>query len=80
MAIAARADGSVLASGGAGRNQLFAFGLEGGEAGNSLANLPYPVFDLAFDAAGRLWATTGGGPLLQLDPAPARSWPSSATA
>ena len=27
-----------------------------------------PIFNLAFDAEGRLWATTGGGPLLQLDP------------
>ena len=33
-----------------------------------LATLPYPIFNLAFDGEGHLWATTGGGPLLQLDP------------
>src|SRR5439155_25940949 len=28
-----------------------------------------PIYGRALDAAGNLWATTGGGPLLQLDPA-----------
>jgi len=31
--------------------------------------LDTPVFDLAYDGAGRLWATSGGGQLLQLDAA-----------
>ncbi len=33
-----------------------------------LGRLTDPIFNLAFDAGGRLWATTGGGPLLQLEP------------
>ena len=60
--------GSVLVSGGAGRNSLWRFGLSGGTAGTPLATLDEPLYDLAFDAQGRLWATTGGGPLVQLDP------------
>ncbi|MEL6109582.1 MAG: putative Ig domain-containing protein, partial [Planctomycetota bacterium] len=32
------------------------------------AELDHPIFNLAFDGDGRLWATTGGGPLLELDP------------
>jgi hypothetical protein len=34
-----------------------------------LIRLDVPIFDLALDANGRLWATTGGGALLELDPA-----------
>ena len=40
----------------------------GGSAAAPLVSLPYPVFSMAFDASGSLWAVTGGGPLLQLDP------------
>ena len=29
----------------------------------------FPIYDLAVDSQGRVWATTGGGPLVQLDPA-----------
>ena len=68
MAIAVFEDGSVLASGGANRGSLFRLSAAGGEVGNPIANLPYPVFDMAFDGNGNLWATTGGGPLLQLNP------------
>ena len=64
----ALADGSVLASGGATRGQLFHFSADGGAASILLASLPYPVFDLALSPSGALWATTGGGPLLSLDP------------
>ena len=39
-----------------------------GPAGAPLATLPYQIFALAFDSQGHLWAATGGGPLLQLDP------------
>src|SRR5262249_47043595 len=70
VAIAELADGSVLASGGPGRNQLFHFGPSGGVAGMPLATLPFPIYDLALDRDGHLWASTGGGPLLQIDPVP----------
>jgi len=68
MAIAVRPDDMVIVSGGSNRSQLFLFDVEGGEAGLPFAELPYPAFDLAFDTRGRLWAATGGGPLLQIDP------------
>ncbi len=68
MAIVELTDGSILASGGAGRNQLFHLPREGGTAGTPLATLNYPIFALALDSEGRLWAATGGGPLLRLDP------------
>jgi hypothetical protein len=68
LAIVVFPDHSVLASGGPTRGQLYRFGVEGGDAGAPLARLPYPIFDMALDAKGNLWATTGGGPLLRLDP------------
>jgi hypothetical protein len=68
LGLAVLADGSVLASGGPGRNQLFHFTKEGGAVDTPLATLPFPVYDMALDASGGLWATTGGGPLLRLDP------------
>ncbi|MEM9586008.1 MAG: CARDB domain-containing protein, partial [Planctomycetota bacterium] len=68
MAIVETPEGDVIVSGGQSRSSLFRFDSTGGEALNPWAQLPYPVFNLAFDADGRLWATTGGGPLLQLDP------------
>jgi len=75
MAIAVQADGQVIASGGPNRGSLFRFPHEGGDvlnpadAAETIATLAHPVFDLAFDANGTLWAATGGGPLLQLDAA-----------
>jgi len=68
MAIVETPDGEFIISGGASRSSLFRFGSNGGEAFNPWAELPYPIFNMAFDGEGRLWATTGGGPLLQLDP------------
>src|SRR5262249_36663432 len=68
MAALALPDGPVPASGGRGRNQLFRLGPGGGPAGAPLATLPEPVYNLALDGSGRLWAATGGGPLLRLDP------------
>ncbi|MBL8482577.1 MAG: hypothetical protein JNJ60_10290, partial [Rhodocyclaceae bacterium] len=63
-------DGTLLASGGAARNQLFLFPRQGGTAGTPFATLPYPIYDLALDASGDfIWAATGGGPLLKLDAA-----------
>ncbi len=68
LAIVEAPDGSILVSGGASRNEIYRFDVTGGETGEPLAELDYPVFNMAFDAEGRLWATTGGGPLLELDP------------
>ena len=63
-------DGTLLASGGASRNQLFRFSPRRRAAGTPLATLPYPIYELALDANGTvIWAATGGGPLLKLDPA-----------
>jgi YD repeat-containing protein len=69
MALVELADGSFLVSGGEARTELFHFSSEGGEAGDALIELDYPIFGLALASDGSLWATTGGGPLLQLDPA-----------
>src|SRR5262249_44209278 len=68
MAIVELTDGSFLASGGPGRNQLFHSSHEGGAVGAPLISLSEPIFAMALDGQGRLWAATGGGPLLQLDP------------
>ena len=38
------------------------------QAGTPLATLTEPIYDMALDAAGDIWAATGGGPLLELDP------------
>ncbi|MBY0457293.1 MAG: putative Ig domain-containing protein, partial [Gemmataceae bacterium] len=67
-ALAEAPDGSVLVVGGAYRNQLFRMPKQGGQVGTPLQQYDTPVFNLAFDARGGLWATTGGGQLLQLDP------------
>ncbi|MDB5349218.1 MAG: hypothetical protein JWN86_465, partial [Planctomycetota bacterium] len=67
MALLPLADGSLLASGGAGRNEVFHIPKEGGAVGSPLATLDEPIYDLGMDATGNLWATTGGGPLLELD-------------
>ncbi|WP_013334633.1 CARDB domain-containing protein [Gloeothece verrucosa] len=67
LAFVTLADGSVIASGGANRGSLYRFSETGGPAGNPLSTLKYPIFDLALDREGSLWATTGGGPLVKLD-------------
>ncbi len=68
MAMVQAPDGSFLVSGGQYRNELFRIPKNGGPAGSPLATLPYQIFAMAFDSQGHLWAATGGGPLLQLDP------------
>ncbi len=68
MAIAETPDGDVLISGGGNRGAIYQFGHEGGTANAPLSQLSDPIFNFAFDSSGRLWATTGGGPLLQLEP------------
>ncbi|MCC7205279.1 MAG: tandem-95 repeat protein, partial [Phycisphaeraceae bacterium] len=70
LGIAFSPDGkSVYISGGAGRNSLYRFSTTGGAATTPLAVLDVPIYDMAFDSDGQLWATTGGGPLVQIDPA-----------
>ena len=68
MAITVFEDETVLISGGSGRNQLYRVSPEGGYVGSPLAYVDHPIFDMQQDSDGRLWATTGGGPLLELDP------------
>ncbi|HEY6817505.1 MAG TPA: putative Ig domain-containing protein [Croceibacterium sp.] len=69
MAIVETPDGDFLISGGANRGSLWRFDPRGGAAGEPLATLDVPIFNMAFDGEGRLWATTGGGALALLDPA-----------
>ncbi|HEY7119523.1 MAG TPA: CARDB domain-containing protein, partial [Tepidisphaeraceae bacterium] len=68
MAILPLPDGSVIVSGGPNRGSLFRVGPTGGQVGDPIITLPFPIFDLAMDKQGRIWGATGGGPLLQLDP------------
>src|SRR5205085_7093630 len=68
LAILVLPDGSVLASGGANRGSLYHLPRQGGAAGAPIATLDEPIFAMALDAQRNLWATTGGGPLLKLDP------------
>ncbi|MEZ6135593.1 MAG: CARDB domain-containing protein [Pirellulaceae bacterium] len=59
----------LYASGGEGRNELTRFSLTGASStSEQLTALEAPVYELVFDEAGQLWATTGGEGLLQLDP------------
>ncbi|MFY7948671.1 MAG: hypothetical protein ACOVRP_05605, partial [Gemmatimonas sp.] len=68
LAMVQLADGSVLASAGAQRNQVFRFGPEGGRSVAPLFELDSAVLDMALDANGQLWALTGAE-LLLLDAA-----------
>ena len=62
------ADDEFLVSGGEGRNELYRV-VGSGSLGELIAAVDDPIYDMAVDVTGGLWATTGGGPLLQLDPA-----------
>ena len=68
MAIAQAPDGSFIISGGASRDELFSVPENGGPVSTPLITLPYQIYALAYDNEGHLWAATGGGPLLELDP------------
>ena len=68
MAIVETPDGDFLVSGGPNRGSIWRVDGNGGAVGEPLVTLDVPVFNMAFDGEGRLWATTGGGPLLRLDP------------
>ncbi|MCA9169348.1 MAG: hypothetical protein KDB23_16860, partial [Planctomycetales bacterium] len=58
----------VYVSGGAGRNEIYRVDRTGGNADQPWVTLDVPIYDMAFDNDGRLWATTGGEGLVQLDP------------
>ena len=60
--------GHFIISGGSNRGELYRFDVDGGQAELPFARLDHPIFNMVFDSQGKLWATTGGGPLLQLDP------------
>jgi sugar lactone lactonase YvrE len=67
LAILELADGSVITSGGPNRGWLYRIPHDGGRALTPFVELDEPIFDLAMDDNGQLWATTGGGALLRLD-------------
>ncbi|TAK53398.1 MAG: hypothetical protein EPO25_10765, partial [Gammaproteobacteria bacterium] len=69
LAILVGPDGSVVVSGGSNRGALYRFDETGGRALNPFIVFDEPIYDLAYDRDGQLWAVTGGGELLQLDPA-----------
>ncbi|MFN6997022.1 MAG: putative Ig domain-containing protein, partial [Aquincola tertiaricarbonis] len=68
LAITERPDGSFIVSGGMNRGALYLFDQDGGHALQPAVALDQPVYDFGWDANGGLWATTGGGALLELDP------------
>src|SRR5581483_3785879 len=55
LAIGVKADGSVLVSGGPGRNQIFLLPVSGGAVGAPLATETFPIYDFAFTGTGNLW-------------------------
>jgi hypothetical protein len=69
LALLERPDGTFVVSGGGNRGALYAFDQTGGQALAPVQQLDTPVYDLKWDGSGGLWATSGGGQLLQLDPA-----------
>lgn len=69
MAIAEGPDARVYVSGGADRSEVFRFDHFGGNASDAWAHFDEPIYAMAFDVVGNLWATTGGGALLQIDAA-----------
>jgi hypothetical protein len=61
-------DGTFLVAGGPNRGTLYKVPHDGSANATVWVTLDQPVFNMAFDKAGRLWATTGGNALLRLDP------------
>ena len=68
LAVVGLADGSVIYSGGPDRSWLYRVTADGETSVDPFARLTEPVYGLAVDGDGRLWATTGGGALLELEP------------
>ena len=67
MAIVELEDGNILISGGYDRGSIYKLDRVGGNVGTPWVDLDVPVFDLKIDSNGSIWATTGGGALLQLN-------------
>lgn len=67
LAIVEMPDGSTIISGGPNRGWLYRIAHDGGRALQPFVELDEPIFDLALDEQGQLWATTGGGALLRLN-------------
>ncbi|HET7864109.1 MAG TPA: putative Ig domain-containing protein, partial [Burkholderiaceae bacterium] len=59
LAMVELADGSVLASAGSLRNEVYRFSKDGGRSTTPLFVLDSPVLDMAVDALGQLWVMTG---------------------
>ena len=68
LALLERPDGNFVVSGGGNRGALYVFDQDGGRALAPTVELDSPVFDFAWDGNDGLWATSGGGQLLELDP------------
>ena len=64
LAMVELADGSILASAGELRNEVFRFDKLGGRSTTPLFTLDSPVLDMAVDALGQLWVMTGSELLL----------------
>ncbi len=70
LAMAVSRDGKWLyVVGGDGRNDLYRILLSSGtHAAEFLLSLDRPIYEMVFDEANQLWASSGGQGLLQLDP------------
>ena len=66
LALVQLMDGSVLASAGTARNEVYRFAPEGGRSTTPLFTLDAAVLDMALDAVGQLWVMTGAE-LLRVD-------------
>ena len=67
MAILELPDNSFLISGRCDRGNLYKLDRIGVNVSSALIDLPVPIFEMALDENGTIWATTGGGALLQLN-------------
>jgi hypothetical protein len=68
LAVVGLGDGSILYSGGADRGWLYRISSDGVAEAEPFARLGEPIYDLALGKDGRLWATTGGNALVELEP------------
>lgn len=68
LAVLGLADGTVLFSGGPDRAWLYRVDADGNGGAQPIALLDQPIYDLAQAPDGRVWATTGGAELVELDP------------